>query len=193
MLYNTELLEEAREQFVSKLMEEAFTSEVEKQDISQAMKMSVEKTTAREFTQAVGIDPKTFFRIYFTIHEIVWNSDGSLTKFARDNGVKDFVSFYRVLKQIKQEIKHDHMLPGWETIREMYMVAYPKLLAKQLFTDPVLAVNFVQRTIWFVIDDLNTLRKVFKVMQYMQENQKFREMMFGLEKKFGAGIKKNES
>jgi len=161
------------------------------EDISQAKELRT-TSSVQDFIKAVGLDPKLFFRIYHTLYEVMFNKDGSLTKFARDYMVKDFDTLYKVLKEVKQKIKNDHLVPAWEVVREMYMVAYPKLLAKGLFDDPVHAVNFTQRTIWYVLDNLKVLQKVFKIMEYMQQNEEFRNIMLSLEKKFGAQIQKNE-
>jgi len=184
-------LDKIRSLLYESFVEYPIVESVENQDISQAKALTI-KSSIADFTKAVGIDPKLFFRIYHTLWEIIWNKDGTLTKFARTYNVKDFITLYKVMKDIKNQIKNDHLVPAWEVIRLMYMVSYPKLISKGLFTDPIHAANFVQRTIWLVLDDLNTLRKVFKIMQYMEQSEEFKQIMLSLEKKFDAGIKKDE-
>jgi hypothetical protein len=156
------------------------------QDISQAKALTTQ-SSERDFIKAVGLDPKTFFRIYRTLHEILYNKDGSLTKFARQHQIVDFNKFYGFLRdKVKPLIKNDHLVEAFELIREMYMVAYPKVLAKGLVEDPVYAVNFVARTIYYVLDNLRILQKVFKIMNYMEQSPEFKSTMLALEKKFGA-------
>ena len=164
---------------------------LDNEDISQAQSLT-SQSTQQDFIKAVGVDPKLFFRIYHTLYEVIWNNNGTLTKFARDYNIRDFVTFYNFLKDIKQLIKRDQLVRAWEPIREMSMVAYPKLLGKKLFNDPIHAYNFVQRTIWMVLDDLNILKKAFKIMENMEKTNDFKMTMLSLEKKFNAGIQKNE-
>ena len=161
------------------------------EDISQAERLTA-SSTQQDFIHAVGIEPKLFFRIYHTLYEVLWNKNGSPTKFAVRHNIDSFDKLYSAFKDIKQKIRRDMLVDAWEYIREMCMVAYPKLIAKGLFTEPIYAYNFVQRTIWIVLDNLNILRKVFKIMQYMQQSEEYRKIMLALEKKFNAGIQKNE-
>jgi len=178
--------DEIIKKILSKTVSVTETTTTTNTDISAAEKLTT-KSTQQEFIKAVGLDPKTFFRIYNTMYEVLYNKDGTLSKFARQHQITDFNKFYEFLRdKVKPLIRNDHLTDAFEIIREMYMVAYPKVMAKGLVDDPVYAVNFVQRTIWWVLDNLRILQKVFKVMAYMEQSPEFKRTMMSLEKKFGT-------
>lgn len=173
------------------LIQESFNQAFDKQDISQATKLTAQ-STVQDFVKAVGLDPKIFFRLYHTLHEIIWNKDGSLSKFAKEHGIQDFKTLYKFLRdQVKPLIRNDHLIEAFNYVKQMYMVAYPKAKVK-LFTNfqepdaSVYSINYTQKNIWYALDNLKTLLKVFKIMQYMEQNKEYKQMMLGLEKKFGA-------
>jgi hypothetical protein len=172
----------------AKLLEEAIKVilEMENDDITAAKNLTVNSTRA-EFVNAVGMGPNKFFRIYRTLFEVIYNTDGTYTKFATMYNIRSFEDLYEVMKKVKRLMLTDHMEDGWDKyIRLMYMVAYPKLIKKGLFDDPVHAINFVQRTIYEVLDDLRIMKKVFKIMQYMETNPEYKKVMYELERKFNV-------
>ena len=173
------------------LLQESFSQAFDKQDISKAKELTAQ-STQQDFIKAVGLDPKIFFRLYHTLHEIIWNKDGTISKFAKEYGIQDFKTLYKFLRdQVKPLIRNDHLVEAFNYVKQMYMVAYPKAKVK-LFTNvqepdaSVYAINYTQKNIWYALDNLRTLLKVFKIMQYMEENKEYKQTMFELEKKFGA-------
>jgi len=132
----------------------------------------------REFTELVGIPPKKFFRYYLTLHDILYNSDGSLSKFARTYGIRTYDDLYQLLLKIKNEgFRKDHIIIGFEPIIKMAEVVIPKVIKRGVVNEYIPAMSFTLRTIAEIIDDLRILKKMFKIIQVARELNQTQELM----------------
>ena len=126
--------------------------------------------SADEFKQITGIEPKKFFRYWRTLRDIMYNSDGSLSKFARTYGLRTYDDLYDFLLKIKNEgFRKDHIIIGFEPIIKMAEVVIPKLINRKVFNDFIPAMAFTYRTIAEIIDDLRILKKMFRIITKIKE------------------------
>jgi len=101
---------------------------------------------------------------------LIWKKDGSLTKFARKYGVRNYSDLYKVFKTIKENLKKDREAIAFEIIINMAESAVGRLqpfLRRNLSPEDAVFAGFVfvLRTVAFILDDLKTLRIALKKME----------------------------
>jgi len=167
------LLKKQREEFLGTIQEAENYQNVtqsEKQ-LEEIIKKILSTTLSpEEFKQLTGIEPKKFFRYWRTLRDIMYNSDGSLSKFARTYGLRTYDDLYDFLLKIKNEgFRKDHIIIGFEPIIKMAEVVIPKLINRKVFNDFIPAMAFTYRTIAEIIDDLRILKKMFRIITKIKE------------------------
>ena len=169
---------------IKRLLLEKSLSPVEDLQLEQEIKKLLSThLSPQEFKQITGIEPRKFFRYWRTLRDILYNSDGSLTKYAITAGLKDYNDLYEHLKKIKNEgFRKDHIQIGLGALTKMADVVIPKLKARGVIPAndtvqfSISAQSFFYNTMGEIIDDLRLLKKMFRIIERIRQLKQQEEL-----------------
>ncbi len=130
-----------------------------------------------KLSELSGIDKKALRRILIILEFSLRKKDGSPTSFAEKFNIKSFGDLYNYIRDVKNNLKRDHEIEGFNGLTEMWKSIAPRAqywimetFGEENPRDALFFASvFTMRTFGIMLDNLLLLKKIIKTLDEYQK------------------------